>query len=305
MSTKSNACRSGSGCIEAAGASFLGFLARRRFSPRTVEVYGQGLRDFGRFIQAAGTRRVQQVTSAHLLAYRQHLRVRGFSPASEGVYLRAVKRLFDHLTERQLVFGSPFDGADPIRHRRRLMPVPTEAEVQALLAAPDVGIPLGLRARAILEVAYGTGARLEEIARMKRADMDLAEGVVRIMGKGAKERVVPLGASAVEWLRRYLAAAPCRPDGVEALWVKEGGLPLGSRAIGLAIHKLSLQAGGPTPITPHAIRRACATHMLRRGASPVQLQALLGHASLRHLSAYLRVSFLELKTQHDRSRLGR
>ena len=178
--------------------------------------------------------------------------------------------------------------------------------MQALLDAPDVRMARGLRTRAILEVAYGTGARLEELSRMKLGDLDLANGTVRILGKGSRERVVPLGRGAIEWVRRYAAEARGRhAEGASAaLWLKDGGRPLGSQGISRSIQVCVRKAGVTTPTTPHAIRRACATHMLRRGAHPVQLQMLLGHASLRHLSAYLRVSFHEMHAVHQRSRLG-
>ena len=186
------------------------------------------------------------------------------------------------------------------------MPVPTEAEMQALLAAPNVATARGVRTRAILEVAYSTGARLEELARMRHSDLDLANGTVRILGKGNRERMAPLGAAAIEWVRKYVVEVRARQTRTAggALWVKALGLPLGSVMIGRLIRECARRAGTVTPITPHGIRRACATHMLNRGAHPVQLQMLLGHTSLKHLSQYLRVSFRELHAIHERSRLG-
>ena len=303
MDRKASRNRSG---VTVLAREFLADIGRRGYSPRTVAIYGQALRDFGRFLKAQGILSAQEVTTANVEAYRRRLQERGFSPAGEEVYARAVKRLFDYLVERQQVFETPFAGAGPIRRERKLMPVPSEAEMQALLDAPDVATPRGLRTRAILEVAYGTGTRLEELARMKFADLDLANGTVRTMGKGSRERVVPMGASAVEWVRRYLAEARARYGMGEgtALWLKDKGKPIGPQGISRSIQECVRKAALTTPITPHAIRRACATHMLRRGASPVQLQMLLGHASLRHLSAYLRVTFHELQAMHERSRLG-
>ena len=285
---------------------FLNACGSRRYSARTVGLYGLVLRDFGRFLDTRQLYRPQQVTTEHLEAYRRNLQKRGFSPAGEDVYVRAVKRLFVYLEERQQIFGNPFDGACPIRRGHKLMPVPSEAEMRALLAAPDLTTAQGLRTRVLLEVAYTTGARLEELARVRLGDIDLANGTVRLMGKGQKERVVPLGTSAVAWVRRYLAEGHGRPaprDGA-ALWLQTSGRPLGPQGISRAIQTCVTKAAITTPITPHAIRRACATHMLRHGAGPVQLQMLLGHASLKHLSAYLRVTFSELQATHAGSRLG-
>ena len=147
---------------------------------------------------------------------------------------------------------------------------------------------------------------LEELCRMKLNDLDLANGTVRIMGKGNRERIAPLSNAAVEWVRKYTAEVRAEQlqGPTPALWVKANGDPLGGQAIGLSIRECARKAGTQPPITPHGIRRACATHMLRRGAHPVQLQMLLGHASLRHLSQYLRVTFQEMRAIHGRSRLG-
>lgn len=285
---------------------FLEAAQAHKYSPRTVEIYRQALRDFAAFLSARGICAAQDVTSEIVEGYRRHLQSREFSPAGEETYCRAVKRFFDDLERRQRVFENPFAGTGPLRRARTYVPVPTEAEVAALLAVPDVATALGLRTRAILEAAYSTGARLEEISRMRLRGLDLSAGTIRIVGKGSKERVVPLGREAIDWLAKYLAqvrekvAAP----GVEALWVGPTGKAIGSLAVGLSIRQCARKAGTATRITPHGLRRACATHMLGRGAHPVQLQMLLGHASLKHLSAYLRVRFLDLKAMHERSRLG-
>jgi len=108
----------------------------------------------------------------------------------------------------------------------------------------------------------------------------------------------------VDWVRRYVAEARPGAGASPALWLGAEGRPLCSRFIGMLVGECVRKAAVTTPITPHAIRRACATHMLRRGASPVQLQMLLGHASLKHLSAYLRVTFHEMRAVHEGSRLG-
>jgi integrase/recombinase XerD len=288
------------------GEEFLARIDARRYSPRTVEVYRQAIRDFDRFLQTREIKTVEAVTSAIIEDYRRHLQGRGFSPAGEETYTRAVKRFFDDLERRQRVFENPFDGTGPMRRAKKLIPVPGEAEIAALLAVPDTASPVGLRNRAILETAYSTGARLEELSRMKFADLDLPHGTVRIMGKGQRERVVPLGKAAAEWIARYVSEVrtALASAGTAQLWVRQDGGPLGSLSIGLAVRRCASRAGTATKITPHGLRRACATHMLGRGAHPVQIQMLLGHSSLKHLSAYLRVTFRELQAMHERSRVG-
>lgn len=295
-----------SGCVSVLAEEFLADLAYRRYSPRTLAIYRLALADFDRFLGTTGVGRVQDVTGSVVEDYRRHLQGRQFSPAGEESYTRAVKRFFDYLEGKQRVFQNPFEGSGPIRRARKLMPVPSEEEMRALLAAPDVTKPRGVRSRAILEVAYSTGARLAELTRLKLGDLDLDSGTARLLGKGNRERVAPLGKAAVEWIRKYVAEVRSRQakPATAALWVTPGGDPLSSLSVGQSVRACARKAGTATPITPHAIRRACATHMLKHGAHPVQLQMLLGHASLKHLSQYLRVTFHELRAMHERSRLG-
>ncbi len=120
-----------------------------------------------------------------------------------------------------------------MRRTRKLIPVPSEEEVTALLTVPDVSMPKGLRDRAILEVAYSTGARLEELSRMKYADLDLVEATIRVMGKGRRERVLPLGKTALEWTRRYVAE-------VRSKWAKEGEVALWVQAKGAGLHSCAI-----------------------------------------------------------------
>jgi len=182
------------------------------------------------------------------------------------------------------------------------MPVPGEEEVALVLARPDTSRPTGVRDRALLETAYGTAARLQELTRLRVGDLDLRGGTVRLLGKGNRERVAPLGRQAVQWLGRYLREARpalLRNRESEALWIGRSG-----RALGYAAVRTVLRVHSRGAVSPHGLRRACATHMLRAGAHPVQIQALLGHASLRSLRHYLKVTIAELAAMHAASRLG-
>ena len=204
------------------------------------------------------------------------------------------------------VFDNPFTGLNPAHRGRRLLSVHNENDIHTLLATPDTSTDRGIRTRALLEVAYSTGARLEELCRMRPCDMDLANGTVRILGKGNRERVVPMGRVALEWVLKYLRdVIPSRAQNYAgALWIKSDGTALGSQGIAISIKKCSRKAGIQIPVTPHGIRRACATHMLACGAHPLQIQMLLGHSTLSHLNHYLRVATREIKDVHERSCLG-
>jgi integrase/recombinase XerD len=181
--------------------------------------------------------------------------------------------------------------------------------MKALLSQPDISRPTGIRDRAVLEVFYSTGARLEELCGMNVHDADLKQGRIRITGKGNKERAVPMGRQAVYWTERYLKDVRPgflrkRPD-EPALWLGVAGKRINPLIVERFIRRYGEKAGIKHPVTPHTLRRACATHMLRGGAHPVQIQMLLGHASLRILSRYLKVTITDMMKTHARGKPGK
>jgi len=296
-------------CMQNAGfiAEYLAELRQRNCSGRTVQIYGTAVRKLQEFLQGCGVRRLQDVCTDHLDKYRLALDERHLKPATVTVYLRAVGLLFRHLEHRGMILINPADSLPPMRQIRRLLPVPSEADIRTLLAQPDTSAPLGVRDRALLETAYGTAGRLQELVRVRIPDLDLAQGTVRLLGKGSRERVVPQGAPAQDWLRAYLEhARPALLDGAQtdALWVSYSGRPLDYVAVRTVFRRHVSTAKLEIPVTPHSCRRACASHMLRRGAHPVQIQALLGHASMRCLSQYLGVTITEIRRMHEQSKPG-
>jgi len=288
---------------------FLATLRRRNYSDTTIEHYRGGLKDLLAFLAARGCARLQDVTAEDLDAYRLHLDGRPLKVRTIEHYLRSARLFFGHLAETQQLFMNPARDLALPRVPRDLQPVPTEPEIERLLAQPDVATAYGVRDRAILEVLYSTAMRLAELVGLSLFDPDLDRGTVRVLGKGRKERTVPLGSLAVEWLKPYLAEVRPKLQTVHrnqtALWLGKGGAPLGRVRVQQMLRDYAAAAGISTPISPHTIRRACATHMLARGAHPVQVQMLLGHASLRSLSQYLRVTVSDLKQAHRATNPGR
>jgi len=296
------------GVIAAPLREYLQSHEYRRYSPNTHRTYGGALRDLDVFLAESGMKQLSDVTEDDIVAYRLHLIGRGFQAASLQVYLRAAKRFFGYLEKRRKIFVNPASGIVLFEGARKLQSVPSEEEVARLLAAPHTSTDVGCRDRALLETAYATGARRAELRSMRLVDLDGANGTVRLSGKGGKERVVPLGRGAGRWVERYLAAPRARllaGRRSDALWIARNGLPMGYSSFHTMLHRHSGAVGLQGRLTMHSLRRACATHMLRRGASPVEIQHLLGHASMRHLSAYLRLTIPELHEVHARSRLGK
>ena len=187
---------------------------------------------------------------------------------------------------------------------RRLPKNLSEADVESLLAAPDTATTLGLRDRAMLESLYATGLRVSELVGLTLAQVSLDMGVVRVVGKGSKERLVPLGEEAIRWLQRYLATA--RPklvgDGKSsALFVTARRAPLTRQAFWALVKRLGAKAGIPAArLSPHVLRHAFATHLLNHGADLRVVQLLLGHADITTTTIYTHVARERLKQLHAR-----
>jgi len=185
---------------------------------------------------------------------------------------------------------------------RRLPKNLSEAKVEALLAAPDTETTLGLRDRAMLETLYATGLRVSELVGLSLAQVSLDMGVVRVLGKGSKERLVPLGEEAIAWIKRYLAAARASLLGTaksKALFVTARGGPLTRQAFWALLKRLGAKAGIPgASLSPHVLRHAFATHLLNHGADLRVVQLLLGHADITTTTIYTHVARERLKKLH-------
>jgi len=287
-------------------AEWLATLRAQGASPKTCAVYRNALAALGAHVGDALT--AADVTADDLIAWRGALAARGLAEATLDVYLRAVRTLFGWLEARGALFLNPAASLVLPKVTRRLLPVPGVAEMRRLLAAPNAATPFGVRDRALLETAYATGARREELVTLDATAVDLVNGTVRVVGKGRRERVLPLTKPSVKWLDRYTTRT--RPALLKgkldepALWIDLHGARLSPHALDVVVKKHA-RAAKLRGVTPHALRRACATHLLQGGAHPVFVQQLLGHASLRHLAHYLRMTIAELKATHARSKPGR
>lgn len=178
----------------------------------------------------------------------------------------------------------------------------SEANVDALLTAPDTNLALGMRDRAMLETLYATGLRVTELVSLKLLDVNLDEGVIRVvMGKGGKDRLVPLGAEAVHWMQSYLGGGRptlLGPKRSDALFITTRGSAMTRQSFWLIVKKYALRAGITVPLSPHVLRHAFATHLLNHGADLRVVQLLLGHADISTTQIYTHVARERLKTLH-------
>jgi integrase/recombinase XerD len=170
--------------------------------------------------------------------------------------------------------------------------------VEALLATPDVATPLGLRDRAMLETLYATGLRVSELVSMKTFEANLDAGVVRVMGKGSKERLVPLGEVAVEWIQRYLQAR--KKTASDTLFITNRGTGMTRQAFWQLVKRYAARAIPGRKLSPHVLRHAFATHLINHGADLRVVQLLLGHADISTTQIYTHVARERLKALHAR-----
>jgi integrase/recombinase XerD len=178
-----------------------------------------------------------------------------------------------------------------------------EAQVESLLTAPDTESPLGLRDRAMLELLYATGLRVSELVGLTLAGLSLQEGLVRVIGKGSKERIVPLGEEAHRWLERYLARGRksiLAGRVADALFVTQRGDAMSRQMFWVLIKRYAVRAGIDVPLSPHGLRHAFATHLLNHGADLRVVQMLLGHADISTTQIYTHVARARLKSLHAR-----
>jgi integrase/recombinase XerD len=269
----------------------------------TLEAYRRDLNGFSSWLgnpPGGGGIGLRDVHLTHLLAYisARH----GESKSSTANRRLAVFRRFYRWAVREHhVTEDPTLQLQPARQPQRLPKTLTEAQVESLLAAPDVGTPLGLRDRCMLELMYASGLRVSELVGLTSVNVGLSEGVVRVLGKGQKERLVPFGQEAESWLRRYLAEArglilsgQQTPD----LFVTARGAGMTRQMFWTLVKRHALNAGIRVPLSPHTLRHAFATHLLNHGADLRVVQMLLGHSDISTTTIYTHVARERLKTLH-------
>jgi integrase/recombinase XerD len=225
----------------------------------------------------------------------------GSAPTSTNRRLTVFKRFFRWAVRERIVDADPTLKLDSARQPLRVPKTLSEAQVEALLAAPDVATPLGLRDRAMLELLYASGLRVSELVSLKTVHVSFVECALRVTGKGAKERLVPFGEEALVWIERYSAEA--RPAILgrrtsDALFVTGLGGPMTRQMFWKLIKAHALKAGIAAPLSPHTLRHAFATHLLNHGADLRAVQMLLGHADISTTTIYTHVARERLKQLH-------
>ncbi|QID18942.1 site-specific tyrosine recombinase XerD [Nitrogeniibacter mangrovi] len=267
----------------------------------TLESYRRDLAQFARWLSSTRQTALSDARTEHLQAYLAEFSRRA-KPASQRRLLSAWRRYYQRQLRDGRIRQDPSAAIDPPLPAQRFPKTLSEGAVDALLEAPDADTPLGLRDKAMLETLYATGLRVSELVGLQVFELSLNDGVVRVMGKGAKERLVPIGAQAGDWLRRYLSAA--RPAILagrqsDALFVTRQGKAMSRQMFWRLIKQYGLAAGlDRDRLSPHTLRHAFATHLLNHGADLRVVQLLLGHADISTTQIYTHVARARLKQLH-------
>ncbi len=269
----------------------------------TLESYRSDLRHFSRWLGARQARALLDADKADVLGYLAHKARAGSSARSAARLLSALKRFYRHALREGRCARDPTAAIEAPKLARALPKSLSEAEVEALLAAPRIETDRGLRDRAMLETLYATGLRVSELTRLAATQVSHDAGVVRVMGKGAKERLVPLGEEAAVWIERYLAQARPRllaGRSAQALFVTARAAAMTRQAFWLLIGRYARSAGIAQPVSPHVLRHAFATHLINHGADLRVVQMLLGHSDISTTQIYTHVARERLKQLHAR-----
>lgn len=269
-------------------------------SAHTLAAYRRDLSLYARWLAATAGRALDATREADLRAYA--VARHALSKASSANRrLTVFKRYFRWALREHLLGEDPTLRLDAARTPLRVPKTLSEAQVEALLAAPDVAVPLGLRDRTMLELMYASGLRVSELVTLKSVHLSLAEGALRVTGKGDKERLVPFGEEARAWLVRYLAEArPAILQGraSDALFVTARGGPMTRQMFWKLIKAHARKGGVHVPLSPHTLRHAFATHLLNHGADLRAVQMLLGHADISTTTIYTHVARERLRALH-------
>jgi len=273
----------------------------RGLAPRTLEAYARDVRGFLGCLRAAGVADPRRIARRDVTAWLEALEARGVGARSRARALVAVRRFARFLLATGVLAADPVEGVLAPRLPRALPKRLLPEEIEALLRAADPGTALGLRDRAMLELAYGAGLRVSELVGLPLAGVDRRAGFVRVVGKGRRERIVPVGEPALDALDAWLASARPRllrraRTATDAVFLTQRGAPMTRQNFFVRLRGLALRAGLPRRrVSPHALRHSFATDLLEGGADLRAVQAMLGHADLATTQIYTHVTRTRLR----------
>ncbi|HIZ95471.1 MAG TPA: site-specific tyrosine recombinase XerD [Candidatus Ligilactobacillus excrementavium] len=285
--------------------NYLHFLTvERGLSANTVTSYRNDLDQFVKYLKSQNFDKFSEVTRQDITAYLQEETAQKKANSSIVRSVTSLRRFFSYLIHEKKITTDPMSLIDTPKQEKHLPEVLSRHEVEQLLETPNVGEPLGLRDRAILELMYATGLRVSEVINLKLADLHLPVGLLKTIGKGQKERIVPIGDTAAYWINEYLEHGRIKllkEKRSDFLFLNFHGNQLTRQGIWKNL-KIQVQKAGITKnITPHTLRHSFATHILENGADLRIVQELLGHADISTTQIYTHLSKRRLSEIYDKT----
>jgi len=288
--------------------NFINYLGiERGLSENTLSAYLEDLLQYVEFLKTTQVNSWDEVMRGQVISYVIYMRDLGLKPTSIGRKIAAIKAFFRFLTQEGILKIEPTVDIELPKKEDKLPRFLTVAEVERLLNNPDIGKPLGLRDRAMFEFLYATGVRVSEIINVKIEDINLAVGFVKVFGKGRKERIVPIGKTAIDYIQQYLSTVRHNlikknkkgsKDSTDILFMNWYGEPLTRQGFWKIIKWRARCAGIVKTVSPHIIRHSFATHLLENFADLRSVQEMLGHANIVTTQVYTHLNSERLKAEH-------
>lgn len=284
--------------------NFIQYLSvEKRLASNTLESYERDLSKYMDYLKLSGVQSIEQSNKTHIHQYVHQLRQHGRATASVSRSMVSLRALYQYLYRERLISSDPTMGLETPKSEKKLPNVMTIDEVETLLESPDTSVPSGVRDKAMLELLYATGIRVSELIELDVSHIHLELGFVRCPGKGAKERVIPLGRIAVQWLDTYIGQMrqplikTTEPE--PALFLNHMGTRLTRQGFWKILKKAAKSAGVREEVTPHTLRHSFAAHLLENGADLRAVQEMLGHADISTTLMYAQVSKVRMKDIYD------
>lgn len=272
----------------------------RGLSANTVTSYKRDIEKYLTFLTEKKITQLDEVSRFEILDFLQTLRQSGAADNSIIRMVSSLRKFHQYVKRESIVSDDPMQLIDTPKKASTLPKAISPQAVEQLLEAPDTTTPLGVRDRAILELMYATGLRISELVNLKLSDMHLTMGFIQTMGKGEKERIIPLGEIASQWLDHYLDGARVylqdqSAETSEYVFLNSRGKGLSRQGVWKKVKQLALEAGIDQNVTPHTLRHSFATHLLENGADLRMVQELLGHADISTTQIYTHITKTRLK----------
>ncbi len=274
----------------------------KNLSNNTISSYKSDLTSFLDFISRSGVNDLSDIKTSHIAAFFKLLKDAGLNETSAARYFSSLKGFFKYLYKCSYLISNPIDRISPPKISRKLPEVLNIREINAILDQPDVNDTIGLRDKAILELFYACGTRISELINIKLNDLFLSEEVIRVIGKGSKERLIPIGSSAIRWVDEYLRKS--RPilarnyKSENYLFLNQRGTKFSRMGIWKIVSFYANQAGIEKHVHPHTFRHSFATHLIEGGADLRAVQEMLGHSDISTTQIYTHIDRDYIKLVH-------